>query len=312
MHFGPGEAVELVRRPVHALPQPVHLHVRLDGVLIEVVARLAHLLGVVAVVPGLDGEACAVFVCERLHVGDLFAHPGHRRRPHLLHQLHGGLGVARHGVLEPVVREGRIAQQPGAFGPHQKDLGADGVVVVLAAVVAPPGPHPPALLAQVPPVGEGQERLHGRAGVGHQPLAVQALVVGAAGIAFDHGGRQALQVVRPVQHQPVGLLVGQLVLVELGEQHGQALVVLGKGLLLLGRQLGALPHEVGVGQPRQALLLWRQLGFGGGIIDRLDARKEPGVLADLVVVGGELGLPLPVQRLDLRAAEGAGEDAAER
>ncbi len=74
-----------------SLLQLLELEVGLQQVLVEIVLRLTHLLGVVAVVPGGDADPCALLVGDGLHVRHLLAHAGHGRLPHRLEELHGAL-----------------------------------------------------------------------------------------------------------------------------------------------------------------------------------------------------------------------------
>ncbi len=168
------EAEELAGHPEHALAQLLELQVGLHLVLVEVVLRLAHLLGVVAVVPGRDLDPGALLVGDRLHVGDLFVDARHRRRPDRLHQLHGPLGASAMAFSRRQWAWVGVAEQPGALGAQLQDLGDDRVVVVGVAVVAAAVVGAPDLLPQVAPVGVGQERLHAGAGVEDRPLAVSA------------------------------------------------------------------------------------------------------------------------------------------
>ncbi len=90
----------------------VELEIRLDRRLVEVVALYAHLLGVIAPVPRLDGDVAAVRLRQRLQVVALAprrAHrPAPRRRPRSSRTPPGVFG---HRVGEPEIGVGRVAQQ---------------------------------------------------------------------------------------------------------------------------------------------------------------------------------------------------------
>ncbi len=140
------EVEQLAGDEEHRLAQLVELQVLLDLVGVEVVLGLAHLLGVVAVVPGLDGDARPFGVGDRLHVGDLFCDAGDRRRPDGLHQLERPLRRLGHAILQPPVGVVLVAQELDALVPEGQDLGDQGVVVVLVTVVTARVVAPPDLL----------------------------------------------------------------------------------------------------------------------------------------------------------------------
>ena len=108
------------------------------------------------------------------------------------------------------------------------------------------------LFAQVAARGEGQERLHRRAGVGDDPLAFEALGRRRGRRGLDHVGRQSGEVVRAGQHQGLALLVAEDVLAEGGVEVGEILVDLGQALLALRRQRRALAREAVVDDDRPA------------------------------------------------------------
>ncbi len=155
-----GEAEQLARDPEHRLAQALELQVGLHLVLVEVVLRLAHLLGVVAVVPRLDADARRPSrrrapACRRP------PRPRARARPATPSpSAPSPLGRLRHVALEPPVRVGGEAEQPRPLGAQPQDLGDDGLVVVRAAVVAARHELGPHLLAQLAVGGGGEERLH--------------------------------------------------------------------------------------------------------------------------------------------------------
>ncbi len=312
LDLGPAEAEQLAGRPAHRLGHLLHLQVRLQLALIEVVLRLAQLLGVVAHVPRLERRGAVLLAGDLLRLAELLPRPGEGGRPDLQHQRHGRLGGLGHGVVEPPVGVGRIAEQVRPAGAQLQDLGADGVVVVGVAVVASADPHAPARFAEVAAGGIDQEGLHGRAAVGHQPLAGKPLVLGAGGVAVEQGLGQAGEVLGRLEHQPVLLLVGKFVLAEGGEQGRQTLVERRQLGLQLGPEARAAAHEVGVVLPHQPPLFDREALHLPVQIDLLDAGEELAVLDDLVVEGGEFRRPLQVQRLDGLGVQRRGPDVPER
>ena len=115
----------------------VELQVRLDVRLVEIMARLAHLLGVIAPVPGGELEIPAFRIDRRLQRIALSKGTGLCRRPDLVEQAARGGWRLRHRVGKPVFRVARVAEQLRLLGPQRHDFGDDaGIVVHLAAGTA--------------------------------------------------------------------------------------------------------------------------------------------------------------------------------
>jgi hypothetical protein len=306
------EAEELARHPEHPRAQLLELQVRLDLVLVEVVLRLADLLRVVAVVPGLDLDLRTLLVRHRLHVGDLLADAGDGGLPHRLHQLHRPLRRAGHRVLEPPVGVSLEAEEFRPLGPQLEDLGDDRVVVLGVAVVAAAVVGAPDLLAQVAPVRVGEERLHAGPRVEDGPLALLAALLGGGGGGRAQRVGQAGEVGLLVEEEHVVGLVGEEVLAELRVEGGQPLVDLGHPLLGHGVELRPRAHEVRVVEPGQPLLLGRELRRVPRVVDGGDALEELLVLGDLVGEGGQLRGHLRLDLLELRRAHRVAVDAVDR
>ena len=306
------EAEQLFRHPEHALAQLLQLQVGLHVVLVEVVLRLAHLLRVEAVVPGSDADAGLLPVGDRLHIGDLFVDPRHRRLPHRLHQRHrppGGLG---HRVLEPPVRVRGVPEQPRALRPELQDLHDALVVVVLVSVVAPLDEHAPDLLAQVAPGGVGQEGIDARPRIDDRPLPGLSPRRGRGRRAVAHGLGKPGQVRLLLQEDHLRALLGEHVLAEVGVQPREALVHLRKLRLGGSVELRACADEGGVIEPEEPLLLRRERELCAGRVHRLDAREQLGVLEDPVAELGQLRRHLALDGLHVRVVHGGGVDAVYR
>src|SRR3546814_10025612 len=88
--FPETEVVELARRPEHCVDQLVELEIGFHLAFIEVIFRLADLLGIIAIVPRLDGDfltlaGLRVGVGDRLHVGALLMQERKRTRMNSSH-----------------------------------------------------------------------------------------------------------------------------------------------------------------------------------------------------------------------------------
>ncbi len=192
----------------------VELEVRLDLGLIEIVFRLAQLLGVIAPVPRRQREVAALFRHQVLQGVAFATGLGAGAAPDFVEQAaRRGRGLG-HLVVEPVVGEAGEAEQPGALAAQQHHLGDQGAVVGGAAVLAALDPGLEHLLAQIAPGRELQEALARRPRQRDGVLARVAALLGrgARGVAGEI--RQAGEVAF-VEDQRVGLLVGQHVLPEL-------------------------------------------------------------------------------------------------
>ena len=127
----------------------------------------------------------------------------------------------------------RIAEQLGAFGAQLQDLGDDGVVVVLVAVVAAVDEHAPRFFAQVAVIGVSQKRIDRRTRVHDHPCAWLFLRFSGCGGSVAQRLRQAGQFVFALEHDELIGLFGEHVLAELCVQPGELLVDLAKDVSLL-------------------------------------------------------------------------------
>ena len=215
-----------MRRLEGRFDDPVELEERLDRRLVEVVPRLAYPLGVVAPVPGLDGDVVAVRLGLGLEVVALRGGAGEGRRPDFVEEPEHVLGRLGHGVVELEVREGLVAEKPGALRPEAHHLGDDGLVVGRAASVAAARPGAEGLLAQVAAAREGEERLDARSGERDHVLAGKPPLLGRRSGGLAQEERQPGEIRFAVEDEDVGFLVGQHVL---GELRAEAREPLGDG-----------------------------------------------------------------------------------
>ncbi len=304
-----GQPVEPVGGVEHRLADMIELQVGLHLVHIEVVLRLAHHLGVVAIIPGLDREAALFGVDDLLHLGDVGADLRDGRPPHRHFELQRIVGGLRHRVSEVPVRVGRVAEQLGLLGAQLQDLAHHRVVVGHAAIVAARGPHPERLFAQAPIRRVGEEGLDRRARVGDAVLAGGQLVrLGILDIARDLRLGQADQLIFVGENERLLFLVGELVLAELGVERGELLIDLGQRQLVRRRQLRALLGEIVPDDPDKPLLLRVQLRLVGRVVDRVDAFEKLGVLRDLVPEPRDHRRQPGIDRLEFRRVHRALPD----
>ena len=291
------QAPELVGDEELRLQHLVELEVGLELVLVEIEARLADLLGVVAPVPALQLEPAALGVDQRLHVGAFLEGALARRLPDALDQVARRRRRLRHAVGEHEVRMGREAEQLGAFGAQRHHLADDLAVVPLVAVGTTGGPGLEGLLAQRAVVAELQEGLDRGAGQRDEVLALLPGVLAGLQCGFKREGGQPRAIGIGLQFEAERVRVGQLVLLELHGQHRHALVDLADALLLLRVELRTGADEVLMVLLDDPPLFRRQRR--AVVIDRLDAREQRGIEIDIVAQRGELRAHLALDALDV-------------
>jgi hypothetical protein len=284
----------------------VEREIRLEVRLIEVVARLAQLLGVVTPIPGSEPEVPALVMDDRLERVALGERTRPRRRPHGVEQPARRVPTPGHGVGEHVIGEARIAEQARLLGAQRDHLG-DQTVVVVGAAVAARDPGGEQLLTQVAPSGELQERLDVRTSKGDGVAAGIPAPFGGALRRRAHELRQAREIIRR-ERQGVALLVGQHVLAEGRPEGGKALHDLGEPPLAAFIEAGAGAAERDVIALQHALLLRRKSEIGAAGVKLVDAVEEAGVGEDGVAVRGEKRRDFAFDRHDGRVSVGAGEE----
>ena len=126
-----------------ALADVFHHEIRLGEVLVKGILEAADLLGVVEPVPGLDPGTGGKFprldvlVHEFLHLGDLLGSLCIGSLLDLVQELVHGGRIACHLVVKLVRCKTVEAQQFRLLGTEPEDLQAEGLVVLVATVVAP-------------------------------------------------------------------------------------------------------------------------------------------------------------------------------
>ena len=168
-------------------------------------------------------------------------------------------------------------------------------------------PGAPGLLAQVAPLGEGEEgndvraRKRDHAGVGDAALARRLACRGADEV------RQAGEVGLAAQHQLKARFVGEHVLAEAGGQVGEPLHHLGIALLRRAVHARAGAHEVGVIALEHAQLLVAEAELVAPIVERVDPREQGVVHVDAAVVRRQQRRHLALDRLQRRRGLARGE-----
>ncbi len=300
----PEQAVRSIER---GLDHAVELEVWLDRGLVDVATRLAQLLRVVAPVPRRERKVLALCLHERLH-GIAVGHGARTRRPpdpveqgaHRLRRL-------RHGIVEAIVREGLVAEEPRPLRAQFHHLGDDRLVVGLAAAVAARNPGAEHLLAQVPARRELEERVGDRARGGHHVLAGHVALLAHGEGRRPHEIGQTRKIVLAIEHQRIVLLVRQHILAEARAERRQPLVDGGEPFLRRRIEpcAGTLePKMVALEHPR---LLGREAELIAAAMQRIHAAEQGLVHRDLVPVLGvdrrELALDLLDRIVRVRARE---------
>ena len=210
------------------------------------------------------------------------------------------------------MRVGLEAEELRALGAQGEDLGDRRVVVLRVAVVAPAVVGPPDLLAQVAPLGVGQEGLHARARVEDGPLPLLPARLGGGRRRGADGVGEAGEVPLALQEEHVVRLVREDVLGE-ASCRGVARRWLISGEALLPGRVEPRPRagEGGVVEPRETLLLGGEPRALARLVDRGDPLEERLVLRDPVPERGEAGRHLALDRLELRRVHRGAPDAVD-
>src|SRR5262249_62280619 len=122
--------------------------------------------------PGVLAALVSLLPALPLHVARSLMPPAPPWLPPRLHQLHRPLRRLGHRILQPPVGVGGVAEDLGPLGAELEDLHHQRVVVVLPRVITTLDVMAPDLLPEIAPLGVAEERLHRRAGIGDQPLAL--------------------------------------------------------------------------------------------------------------------------------------------
>ncbi len=307
-----GDAEELGRHVEGGLNDPVELEVGLQRRLVDGIAALAHLLGIVAPVPRLDGLVHALLAGHRGEIVALLAGAHHGTAPHPLEQGAHRVGRLRHGLVELEGGEGRIAQKLRPLDPELDGLGDDRRVVGRAAHLAALHPGLEDRLAEVAPRRQGEEGLDHGTAEGHDVALAAAILGGLCERGLEEVGK-ALNVGRRQVHCPSRFVL-QHVLAEGRAEGRQALGDRPHPLLARLVERRAAAHEVLVGLLQHPHLLGGQVQVIAAVMERAHPREEPRVEGDGVGMLRQHRRHVALDRLDLLGGVGGGEveeDAAE-
>mmetsp|Transcript_22254 Transcript_22254/g.63102 ORF Transcript_22254/g.63102 Transcript_22254/m.63102 type:complete len:357 (+) Transcript_22254:90-1160(+) len=220
------QAEELVGHIEHGCPNSIKTQVRLEHAFVEVVFFLSDLFGNEPPVPRLDRCAVAQIQLVLLDVCfqsfALFVGRHLCSFPHVLQQLHHGLGSFGHPVNALVRRKRGVSVQRRLSLAQLQDLLADGNVVAFGTELATVRPCFPGLLAQCAIGAVHEEWLHQRSAQCDDVFIVSRLVALRCSLLgrFNQRGRAALQILGGHHHLVRGLVLHD-VLLELRRQCGE-------------------------------------------------------------------------------------------
>ena len=284
---GEGQAEQAARRIEGGLDHAVEVEKGLDLGLVELAQPVPQLLGVVAPVPGLELEVAAFLLDQRLHGVAIGERARARRGPHRVEELPRRLRRLRHRVVEPVMGEVGIAEEPRPLGAEPHHLGDESLVVGRPAIVAAHDKAAEDLLAQVAAVGKLQERLDARPRQ-RDGIAVEPAVARLRAHRLAHEIGQAGQLRFAFEPQRKGLLVGEHVLAERGAELGKPLDNRGKAFFRFAVERGAGAAKARMVALGDAFLFGIEPEAVGFSHHRIDAAEQRRIAVDLVPMAGDL------------------------
>ena len=142
------EPVSRVRHGRHHVGQG---EVGFERRIVHRIACLAHLLGPVAPIPGLQLRSLSSSGHGLLQQGPLAGHGRHGTAPYIVQQAPHPLAGLGHGVGQLEVGIAGMAHQRGLPLAHGQDAAGNGSVVMGSGLLTASGPSPPGLLSQIAP-----------------------------------------------------------------------------------------------------------------------------------------------------------------
>ena len=148
--LGKGQSEQVVRNVEGGANHGVEVEIGADFVLVDIVIRLAQLLGIVAPVVRGDLEIAALGRDQFLQLAAIALRRGLGRRPDFFEQRTDVFGRLRHLVGELEMRVRGIAEHARAFVAQAKRFGGDRAIVARAFVLAARDPRGKCSLTQIP------------------------------------------------------------------------------------------------------------------------------------------------------------------
>ena len=267
------EAVELVGHGEDTLGNGIDGEVGTDCILVEIVFLLTHLLGEVAVVPGLDLEGVAHGVGERLHLSHFLGHLSLGGLPDAEQQLLGSLRSGSHLVGSHERSEIGEAHDGSFLGAGFDDLLNDGEIVVVAALSVA-GVSAPHFLAEVAVVGILEDRQTRGSVESEDPFALFAALLGLGSGVGHCGSGDAGEVGLIVDYDLESIVGVEQIFVEFDVEIGEAVVHLLELRLLVVGEESAVEGEVAVDVLDCADLIVGEAERVAGVVEGLDAAEE--------------------------------------
>ena len=292
-----------------ALEDGGELEEGLEGLLVEVEACAAELLGEELPVPGLEGEAgVGVVVDLGLEVSGLLGGVGAGLGGESGEEVADGRGVVGHLVVELPGGVGGEAEELRLFGAELSEPGDEIAGVVFVGLF---GAGEGVLKEKATgfAVGEGgEDGLLGGVVEGEEE-AGEVAGMGAGLRGGELGGGEAGEGLGIGEVEGGGFVCGEEAGAEGGGEGGLFLVELAEAGLAGGVEEGAGVDELPVGDFEEAELFGGEGEGGAELVKAMDAGEECGVEGDGVGVGGEAGCHGLLDGLEGWVGVGGGEGA---
>ncbi len=144
-----GEIEELAGNEKHCIPDLVELQILFHLVGVQVITLFSDLFHVVAIIPWFDRYFCAFFICQSLHIADLFFYTFDGGCPYCFQELHCTFGRFGHRIFKPPMGMRLIAEHFCPLSTKLEDFGDRRVVIGRTAAVATINEHLPDLFPKV-------------------------------------------------------------------------------------------------------------------------------------------------------------------
>ena len=284
-----GDAIKLIGGIENAILQHlVEFEIGLERRLIQVIARLAHFLGIALPVPRLQVEMRTVLVDRLLDQFGFLGRLGAGGRHKLADEFFHRVRRLRHLVVEHIGGIVGIAQKLGLVGPQHRQARDDCAGIVAIAFFGARPALVEQLFAHAAVFQRGEQRLLRRVLQRNDVFARQLARLGRFHRRRHFAVGQARKIGLVAQHQAARLGGRHQLLLELRFQAGVFLVDLFEMRLVLVRQQRAGMDKLAVVKRQDLQRLRVQLQAGALVVQRLDPREEFGVEENRVIVRRQL------------------------